>query len=98
MMDIIDKIDKLRVDRGWSVYSLSEFSGVSQSSIATMYQRNTPPKIETLKALCDAFGLTLAQFFLEDEQTEILTAEEKELIIKFRTLSQDQKTALLKLL
>lgn len=94
-MSIIDKIDKLRNERKWTVYNLAMESGVTQSTLATMYQRKTPPKIETLQLICDAFGITLSQFFLESEETEILTAQEKELIKNFRTLSEKQKSAII---
>jgi transcriptional regulator with XRE-family HTH domain len=59
------------------------------------YHRGNRLKIETLQALCEAFGITLSQFFLEDEQTEILSQKEKELISSFRALSPEKQQALL---
>ena len=47
--------------------------------------------------ICDAFGLTLAQFFSEGEQAE-LTDEQRLLFSKWRTLTADQKELLLKLM
>ncbi len=97
-MDSIEKIEKLRKERGWTVYKLALEAGVTQSTLATMYQRNTPPKIETLQALCDAFGVSLAQFFLDEEQLEIINQEEKELLTLYRTLSEEKRKALLQLI
>jgi transcriptional regulator with XRE-family HTH domain len=97
-MDIISKIEKLRIERGWSEYELSQQSLITQSTLASYKQRNTPPKIETLQALCDAFGITLAQFFLEDEQVEIVSDTEKELLTIFRSLPDNKKQALINLI
>ena len=75
-MDINKKIMDLCYERGWSVYTLSNESILTQSTLSSMLQRGTPPKIETLQAICDAFGITLAQFFNEDESCEYLTEKE----------------------
>lgn len=97
-MDIIAKIDKLKEERGWTDYELSQQSMVTQSTIASMKARNTPPKFDTLQAICGAFGLSLAQFFLEDEEVEVLSAQEKALLEKFRRLPDDKRKAVIELL
>ena len=97
-MDINKKIEVLRFQRGWSLYELSQESGITQSTLVSMLKRGNPPKIETLSLLCDAFGITLAQFFLEDEALEALTPKEKELISCYRKLPQTKQTALMDLL
>lgn len=97
-MDIIDKIEELRKQRNWTIYRLSLESGIPQTTLATMKTRNTPVKIDALQSICEAFGITLAQFFLEDEGVEILSEQEKLLIERFRNLSTKQKSGLLELL
>ena len=97
-MNIIQKIEKLRLQRGWTVYKLSIESGIPQSTLATVYERNTPPKLDTLQCICEAFNLTLAQFFLEDEQIEVLSEQEKHLLESFRKLSPKKQKALIDLL
>lgn len=97
-MDIIDRIEKLKKQRGWSDYKLALESGVAQSTLATMKQRRTPLKVDALQSICDAFGMTLAQFFLEDEQIEILSEQEQKLVNNFRKLSSKKQMALLSLL
>ena len=37
-MDVLKKINKLRIDRNWSVYRLSVESGVSQSTLTNMFK------------------------------------------------------------
>ncbi|MBQ9782579.1 MAG: helix-turn-helix domain-containing protein [Clostridia bacterium] len=97
-MNIIEKIEKLKQERGWTDYELAQQSMITQSTIASIKSRKSPPKIDTLQALCNAFGITLAQFFLEDEQIEILSEQEKILLENFRHLPYAKQKALLDLL
>ena len=94
-MEVIKRIEQLRMQRGWTINKMAYEAALSQSSIASMYERNTPPKIEMLQSLCDAFEISLAQFFSEGEDTEVITADEKLLIEKYRALSKKKRSALL---
>ena len=76
-MDINKKIIDLCNIRGWSVYELALQSGITQSTLNSMLHRGNPPKIDNLQCICEAFGITLAQFFLEDEQIEFLNKKRK---------------------
>ena len=89
-MTILDKIDELRKERGWSVNNLAMEAMLTQSTLNNLYMRKTEPKISTLRAICDAFGITLAEFFSE--------TEEKKLQRRIAALSDAQKAALLVLL
>lgn len=97
-MDINKKIENLRFQRGWSMYELAQEAGITQSTLTSMIKRGNPPKIDTLKCICEAFGITLAQFFMEDEALEILNKEEKQLISLFRRLPAGKQKALIDLL
>lgn len=97
-MDINKKIEKLRFQRGWSTYELAQEAGITQSTLTSMMKRGNAPKIDTLECICEAFGITLAQFFMEDEQLEILSKNEKELVSLFRKLSDVKQRALTELL
>lgn len=97
-MDIITKIEKLKKERSWTDYELAQQALVTQSTISSMKARNSPPKLDTLQSICGAFGITLAQFFLEDEQIEILSLEEKQLIAAYRKLPPKKQKALIDLL
>ena len=69
-MDIVAKIDALRKERGWSVNKLATEAMLTQSTVANMFSSGAEPKISTLKAICDAFDITLAQFFSEIEDED----------------------------
>ena len=97
-MDVIGKIEKLKNERGWTDYELAQQAMITQTTIASMKLRNSPPKLDTLQSICAAFGITLSQFFLEDEKVEYLNKTEKELIRCFRALPYKKQQSLIDLL
>ena len=94
-MDILGKIKVLQGERGWSDYKLAQKANIPIPTLNSLFTRNSPPKIETLQCICNAFGITLSQFFLEDEKVEILSENEKEMLQCFRKLSLKQQKALI---
>lgn len=96
-MDTNFKINQIMKARGWTEYKLAKESGLSQSTIANLFRRNTEPSIATLKVICHSLGLTLSQFFAEDGMVE-LTAEQFDLFDKWATLTSEQKDLLYKLI
>ena len=91
-MSILERIDELRRERGWSVNYLAMETELTQSTLNNMYIRKTEPKISTLRAICDAFGITLAEFFNEEDTPD------DELRRRIATLSPESKEALLTIL
>ena len=96
-MDAKVRIRALMAERKWSEYRLAVESGLSQSTVANIFNRNTTPSISTLEAICNGFGITLAQFFSEGDMVE-LTDEQKEMFTAWSTLNKEQKEALSKLI
>ncbi len=95
-MNILDKITALRLERSWSEYQLAEKSGLTQSTISSWYRKNMVPSIASLTKICEAFGITLSQFFMEEEDKAIiLTDEQKTLLQAANRLSTEQYDALL---
>lgn len=90
-MDIIEKIEKLRKEKGWSVNFLANEAMLTQSTIQTMLKRNTPPKIEILESICTALDITLSEFFAEDGKPTILSEDEIELITLYRKLPKSKR-------
>ncbi len=96
-MDANERLRELLDKSGWTEYRLSKNSGLSQSTLANIFKRNTIPSIKTIEAICNGFGITLAQFFSDGEMVE-LTPELKELFERWIILEPDQKDALLVML
>lgn len=62
-MDVLDRIVTLREERHWTEYQLAEKSGLTQSTISSWYRKHMLPTIPSLIKICDAFEITLSQFF-----------------------------------
>lgn len=83
----------MQQERGWSTYKLAYESGLTQSTLSNMFARGTCPTIETLQMICDAFGISLSEFFEEDESKAYVSKEELQLLNKYRALSVKEKDA-----
>ncbi len=96
-MDAKARIRELMAERKWSEYRLAIASGLSQSTVANIFNRNTTPSVATLESICAGFGITLAQFFAEGKMVE-LTEEQREMFSAWSTLTKEQKEALQQLI
>lgn len=98
-MTVLERIDELRKMRGWSVNYLAMEAMLTQSTLNNLYLREAEPKISTLRAICDAFGISLTEFFsgMEDDAAEEKTVN-GEIIKRVSLLSDEQRSAFLVLL
>ncbi len=98
-MTILEKIDALREERGWSVNNLAMEAMLTQSTLNNLYTRNAEPKISTLRAICGAFNITLSEFFADENLEESKTFnDEDELLARYSKLTGAQKKAVIQLL
>lgn len=96
-MDVLARLKDLQKEYGWSDYYIAKKAGLSQTTVSNAYKRNTVPGIYTLEAICRAFGLTLSQFFAENEMVE-LTPQLRSLFDSFKKLSPEKQAALLNMI
>ena len=75
-MDIINRINELCEERGISKYRLSQLTGISQSAFSKMNRQQSSLTIENVKRICDALGISLAQFFSDDQNYPDLTEDQ----------------------
>ncbi|MCL2521245.1 MAG: helix-turn-helix transcriptional regulator [Erysipelotrichales bacterium] len=89
-MDIIERIFNLMNENNWSTYELSLHSNLTQSTISSMFRRKSDPTLSTLIKICNAFNITLSEFFSDSnirnnnyviEQFNKLNPQDKELIL-----------------
>ena len=97
-MDVIKRIDNLMKEREWSDYKLAAESGLSSSTIANIHRRNTVPSIPALEAICSAFGITLAQFFSDNNFTFQLNRDQLDLFTQWIYLTDNQKKLIYQLI
>ena len=96
-MDAKQRIRDLMNERGWSEYRLAIASGLSQSTVANIFNRNTTPSVATLESICSGFGISLSQFFAENNMVE-LSEEQKEMFAAWASLTAKQKDVLRQLI
>ena len=61
--NVNNRILELCEQRGWSKYKLAKEAGIGNSAISAMFKHNHVPTFHNLKKICDAFQITLSQFF-----------------------------------
>lgn len=61
--EVNKRILELCEQRNWSKYRLAQESKIGNSAISAMFKHNHVPTIHNLKKICDAFQITLSQFF-----------------------------------
>ena len=89
--DILGRIERERLSRGWSEYALAENSGLTQSTISTWRRRNLQPNVASLEKIW------LSQFF-QEEDSVYLTPDQKEILDLWAKLSPAQRTAVSQML
>ena len=80
-MDIHGKLKHLMQECGWTAYKLAKESGLSESTLANIFRRNTVPSISTLEEICNGFHITLSQFFAEGEMVELTPARQMQDVV-----------------
>ncbi len=87
--DVGKRIRALREERGWAKGTLATRAGIAPSYIPVLENGEKCPTIETLDAICFAFGITLADFFTEKkadtliDRVSALTEKQKHLLNEF---------------
>ncbi len=93
-MDVIKRLNDLRLERKMSVYRLAELTGINQSTLANTFSRGIVPSILNLGKMCEAMGLTLAQFFSEGEKVLPLTEREQSFVGEYQKLPSEIKNSI----
>lgn len=95
MINVLERITELRESHLGQNISLQTF-GLTQSTISSWYRKQMLPTIPSLVKICDAFGITVSQFFLENEDQAIhLTEKQPALLTASSKLNSEQYNALL---
>ena len=98
MKNVLEEITKLRLERNWSEYELSKYSGVPQSTISTWYRKNQVPTLQNIARICEGMGITLSQFFSDGDDAISLTPEQRELLDNWSALTFEKQQVVKELL
>lgn len=89
----IRRIKELMKRNGYNLYLLSKHSGVSLSTLSSMFEKNTEPRVETIEKICTACDITVSQFF--DHSSSDLTDSQRGFMDVFTSLNADHQRMVL---
>lgn len=96
-MDIHERLRKVLEGRKWTRYKLSKESGLSESTITNIFKRGNTPTLGTLEIICKSIGITLSQFFADNNMIE-LSPEFKKFYDEWTYLNAEQRQAILQMM
>lgn len=89
-MDIPKRLKELRECRGISVYKLSKISEISSTYLHELERGEKQPTVEKVYQICTALGITLSEFFTDDQEAKPLPPEVKQICDKVKQLPLDK--------
>lgn len=92
-LDIVGRIRKENEKRGWTVYRLAKEANLSPSTLTNMMYRGTCPSLTTIENVCEAYGITLAEFLYGQDDLIHLNAEQKRHLDRWNLLTEKQQRA-----
>lgn len=98
--DVLGKIERERLKRNWTEYTLAKNSGIAQSTISTWYRKQLQPSITSIEKICAGFDMTLSEFFHEEEDGNLqyITEDQHTLYEGWAKLNPSQKQAIVTLI
>lgn len=96
-MKIGTRLRQYRQAKEISIYKLSKETDVSQNHISAIENDIRQPTIEMLERLITPMGITLAEFFNDNENASFLTSDERNLIENYRFMSKENSDLIQKL-
>lgn len=88
---VVKRIKELSLRNDWTYYRLAKEVDIPYTTLMNTFKNNTMPTISTLIRICDGFGITLSQFFMDDEKQTTLTDEQAHLLNMFNSLPIEKK-------
>lgn len=90
LMTIIQRIEELNQERSWSLYELSKRADLAESTVYTWKRTNKTPSMPVLTKICNAYGISLYQFFNGIGDNSI-TEEQRNILNGWALLTPEQK-------
>ena len=75
-IDIGEKIKELRIRNGLTQEELADRAELSKGFISQLERNLTSPSISTLEDILQCLGVTVAEFFAEESETQIVFGED----------------------
>ena len=89
----IRRIKELMEKNNFNAYRLASKSGISLSTLTSMFNKNTDPRVHTIEKICSACGISVSQFF--ERSSRDLAKEQDYLLEAYDQLSPSRKEHLM---
>lgn len=91
-MNVPDRLKQLMDERNLTMYALAKASGVHWQTIKNLFSRTSNPTVATMTCICKGLGITMSQFFLEeDEAAAALTEEQSRWLARLAAVSDRER-------
>lgn len=88
MVDIVRKLENIRINRGLSVYKVTQLADISQQTYYSWIKEDVMPSMTSLKKVCNVLGVEITDILTDDSDSlEFETLKSK---WNMMTLSQKQ--------
>ena len=89
-MNIHSRLSDLLKQSGISRYRLAKICDIPEETLTGIFKRGNTPTFATLETICKGLGITLAQFFAENNMIE-MSSDMKEFYEEWKLLTNEQK-------
>ncbi len=90
-MDIKGRILELMAERKWTNYKLAKECGIYITTVNSWFNENNyNPNLESIENICNAFGITVAEFFSGVSEGN-LTTEQLVLLEKYSKVPENRR-------
>ena len=96
MFNAAERINELMTLKGWTVYELSNQTGISNNAIHDWFKAGSTPTLQNIIRICEAMEIGLEQFFCGGNYQ--YTDEENAVLKDWFTLSELEKETILHLM
>ena len=97
-----NRFQKVRChEEGWEqvhlphTWNTDAYSTRNYRRASSWYKKDMTPSFASLEKICDAFGITLSQFFADGEESVVLTPSQRKMLDKWNCLTEAQHNSLL---
>lgn len=95
-MDIRIKIRVMMDERGMTTYALAQKSGLSVACITNWQERGYEPSLKALTKISEAFGISLAELFCENDSQMVPIGEDKRCLLNlWERLDEEERNIIL---
>ena len=89
--NVADRVLELCKARSWSLYRLAHEADMPYSSLSTVLYKTASPSLVSIEKFCSGFGITLSQFFSEENELAKLTVDERECLSHWAQIGPEDK-------